>query len=84
MALEDESDVLAQLDRTAPVQGRDVPIQDDQPALLNPPEGTDQGEEGRLPRSGRTGHDHHLAATDLDRIIEEDLGARLPLPDTSS
>ena len=80
MALEDEPDILAQLDRAALVEGREVAIQDDQAALLDPPECPDQGQERRLARSRRAGHDHHLAATDLDRILEEDLAPGFPSP----
>ena len=80
VALEDEADVLAELDRPAFVDRGELPVQDIEGALLHPPQGTDQCQQRRLARARRPGHDHDLAPADLQRVVEEHLGPDIPLP----
>ena len=77
VVLEDEPDARAERDLLGRAEARELAAEDLEPSLLDRPQGADQRQEGRLARTRRPGDDDHLAAADVDRVVEEDLRPRL-------
>jgi hypothetical protein len=77
--LEDEADVAAHFDEIGLAQLRHPASENRDLALLNLAERADEGEQGRLVRTGGTGHHDELAWTYRERVVEQDLIAGVAL-----
>src|SRR5262249_35571590 len=74
--LENEPDVASHGDEIAALQARQVAAENFDPSGLHRAQRANQGQQGRLPGSGRTGHDDELTRFNLDAVVEQHLVAR--------
>src|ERR1700730_3280919 len=77
MQLKDEADVAPGHDQLAAAELRKIMTEHFDSALLNRAQGSDQGQQGRLPRPRGPRHDHELSGADFDLVAEQHLAARL-------